>query len=145
MNPQKSWIITLVQSHLPCFLFPLTSQTIKPSKLQQASNPTCPPLGLIGYIAMLAVEKELRGKRIGSKLVQLCLDRMRSFGCRAHEHGQDGQVKNTHMKVAKYDVAFKPRKWKVNFMTILKRSTPLKLLMFVGFLCSLRKLGAPGS
>lgn len=35
-----------------------------------------------GYIAMLAVEKELRGKRIGSKLVQLCLDRMRSLGWR---------------------------------------------------------------
>mmetsp|Transcript_75275 Transcript_75275/g.166298 ORF Transcript_75275/g.166298 Transcript_75275/m.166298 type:complete len:196 (-) Transcript_75275:34-621(-) len=32
-----------------------------------------------GYIAMLAVEKELRGKRIGSKLVQLCLDRMREL------------------------------------------------------------------
>lgn len=61
--------------------------------------------------------------------------------------GQDehGQVKNTYTQVPKYDVAFKPRKWKVNFMTILKRSTPLKLLMFVGFLCSLRKLGAPGS
>eukprot|EP00434_Breviolum_minutum_P033559 symbB.v1.2.029696.t1/scaffold3274.1/size59892/4 len=28
---------------------------------------------------MLAVEKELRGKRIGSKLVQLCLDRMREL------------------------------------------------------------------
>ena len=26
---------------------------------------------------MLAVEKELRGQRIGSKLVKLCLDRMR--------------------------------------------------------------------
>ena len=35
-----------------------------------------------GYVAMLAVEKELRGKRIGSKLVQLCLDRMRSLGWR---------------------------------------------------------------
>ena len=33
-----------------------------------------------GYIAMLAVEKELRGQRIGSKLVQLCLDRMRREG-----------------------------------------------------------------
>merc|ERR1712151_712980 len=33
-----------------------------------------------GYIAMLAVEKELRGKRIGSKLVRLCLDRMRELG-----------------------------------------------------------------
>ena len=29
---------------------------------------------------MLAVEKELRGQRIGSKLVQLCLDRMRLRG-----------------------------------------------------------------
>eukprot|EP00443_Scrippsiella_acuminata_P077800 CAMPEP_0115395960 /NCGR_PEP_ID=MMETSP0271-20121206/13050_1 /TAXON_ID=71861 /ORGANISM="Scrippsiella trochoidea, Strain CCMP3099" /LENGTH=388 /DNA_ID=CAMNT_0002819677 /DNA_START=80 /DNA_END=1247 /DNA_ORIENTATION=- len=33
-----------------------------------------------GYIAMLAVDKELRGRRIGSKLVQLCLDRMRALG-----------------------------------------------------------------
>jgi len=33
-----------------------------------------------GYIAMLAVDKELRGKRIGSKLVKLCLDRMRELG-----------------------------------------------------------------
>eukprot|EP00439_Symbiodinium_sp_Y106_P047075 s2319_g6.t1 len=33
-----------------------------------------------GYIAMLAVEKELRGQRIGSKLVKLCLDRMRQLG-----------------------------------------------------------------
>jgi len=33
-----------------------------------------------GYIAMLAVDKELRGKRIGSKLVRLCLDRMRDLG-----------------------------------------------------------------
>ena len=31
---------------------------------------------------MLAVEKELRGRRIGSKLVQLCLDRMRRLGSR---------------------------------------------------------------
>ena len=30
---------------------------------------------------MLAVEKELRGQRIGSKLVKLCLDRMRLSGC----------------------------------------------------------------
>ena len=30
---------------------------------------------------MLAVEKELRGQRIGSKLVNLCLDRMRRSGC----------------------------------------------------------------
>ena len=34
-----------------------------------------------GYIAMLAVEKELRGRRIGSKLVKLCLDRMRLSDC----------------------------------------------------------------
>ncbi|CAE7206800.1 RBSK [Symbiodinium pilosum] len=33
-----------------------------------------------GYIAMLAVEKELRGRRIGSKLVKLCLDRMQQLG-----------------------------------------------------------------
>lgn len=33
-----------------------------------------------GYIAMLAVEKNLRGRRIGSKLVQLCLDRMKELG-----------------------------------------------------------------
>eukprot|EP00931_Biecheleriopsis_adriatica_P067452 TRINITY_DN41593_c0_g1_i1.p1 TRINITY_DN41593_c0_g1~~TRINITY_DN41593_c0_g1_i1.p1 ORF type:complete len:215 (+),score=48.76 TRINITY_DN41593_c0_g1_i1:66-710(+) len=33
-----------------------------------------------GYIAMLAVDKDLRGRRIGSKLVQLCLDRMRELG-----------------------------------------------------------------
>eukprot|EP00933_Yihiella_yeosuensis_P022361 TRINITY_DN17606_c0_g2_i1.p1 TRINITY_DN17606_c0_g2~~TRINITY_DN17606_c0_g2_i1.p1 ORF type:complete len:221 (+),score=44.10 TRINITY_DN17606_c0_g2_i1:85-747(+) len=33
-----------------------------------------------GYIAMLAVDKELRGKKIGSKLVHLCLDRMRELG-----------------------------------------------------------------
>lgn len=33
-----------------------------------------------GYIAMLAVDKELRGKKIGSKLVRLCLDRMRDLG-----------------------------------------------------------------
>ena len=33
-----------------------------------------------GYIAMLAVEKELRGKRIGSQLVQLCLSRMKRLG-----------------------------------------------------------------
>jgi len=33
-----------------------------------------------GYIAMLAVEKELRGRKIGSTLVQLCLDRMRELG-----------------------------------------------------------------
>mmetsp|Transcript_1679 Transcript_1679/g.3684 ORF Transcript_1679/g.3684 Transcript_1679/m.3684 type:complete len:273 (-) Transcript_1679:384-1202(-) len=33
-----------------------------------------------GYIAMLAVDKDLRGKRIGSKLVQLCLDQMRDMG-----------------------------------------------------------------
>ena len=39
-----------------------------------------PPETCAGYIAMLAVEKELRGKRIGSKLVQLCLDRMMSLG-----------------------------------------------------------------
>ncbi|CAJ1387675.1 unnamed protein product [Effrenium voratum] len=32
-----------------------------------------------GYIAMLAVEKELRGKRIGSQLVQLCLSRMKQL------------------------------------------------------------------
>ena len=30
---------------------------------------------------MLAVEKELRGQRIGSKLVKLCLDRMRPPVC----------------------------------------------------------------
>mmetsp|Transcript_77126 Transcript_77126/g.195803 ORF Transcript_77126/g.195803 Transcript_77126/m.195803 type:complete len:243 (+) Transcript_77126:82-810(+) len=33
-----------------------------------------------GYIAMLAVEKDLRGKKIGSKLVRLCLDQMRDLG-----------------------------------------------------------------
>lgn len=33
-----------------------------------------------GYIAMLAVEKGLRGKGIGSTLVRLCLDRMREMG-----------------------------------------------------------------
>merc|ERR1712151_639649 len=33
-----------------------------------------------GYIAMLAVDKELRGRGLGSKLVRLCLDRMRELG-----------------------------------------------------------------
>lgn len=33
-----------------------------------------------GYIAMLAVEKNLRGKKIGSTLVRLSLDRMREMG-----------------------------------------------------------------
>merc|ERR1712073_133074 len=33
-----------------------------------------------GYIAMLAVEKDLRGKKIGSTLVRLCLDKMREMG-----------------------------------------------------------------
>jgi len=33
-----------------------------------------------GYIAMLAVEKGLRGKGIGSTLVRLCLDKMREMG-----------------------------------------------------------------
>lgn len=33
-----------------------------------------------GYIAMLAVEKGLRGKGIGSTLVRLCLERMKDMG-----------------------------------------------------------------
>mmetsp|Transcript_88468 Transcript_88468/g.273888 ORF Transcript_88468/g.273888 Transcript_88468/m.273888 type:complete len:210 (-) Transcript_88468:20-649(-) len=33
-----------------------------------------------GYIAMLAVEKSLRGNGIGSKLVGLCLEKMREMG-----------------------------------------------------------------
>jgi len=33
-----------------------------------------------GYIAMLAVDKELRGQGLGKKLVRLCLDRMRELG-----------------------------------------------------------------
>eukprot|EP00930_Biecheleria_cincta_P042238 TRINITY_DN29057_c0_g1_i1.p1 TRINITY_DN29057_c0_g1~~TRINITY_DN29057_c0_g1_i1.p1 ORF type:complete len:241 (-),score=30.65 TRINITY_DN29057_c0_g1_i1:139-828(-) len=32
-----------------------------------------------GYIAMLAVDKELRGRGVGKKLVRLCLDRMREL------------------------------------------------------------------
>mmetsp|Transcript_48186 Transcript_48186/g.134161 ORF Transcript_48186/g.134161 Transcript_48186/m.134161 type:complete len:252 (-) Transcript_48186:83-838(-) len=46
-----------------------------------------------GYIAMLAVEKDLRGKKIGSKLVRLCLDRMK--GCGADECVLETEVTNT--------------------------------------------------
>ncbi|CAK0880353.1 unnamed protein product, partial [Prorocentrum cordatum] len=33
-----------------------------------------------GYLAMLAVDKGLRGRGVGTRLVQLCLDRMRETG-----------------------------------------------------------------
>mmetsp|Transcript_71822 Transcript_71822/g.163006 ORF Transcript_71822/g.163006 Transcript_71822/m.163006 type:complete len:240 (-) Transcript_71822:128-847(-) len=46
-----------------------------------------------GYIAMLAVDKSLRGKGIGSKLVKLCLDRMREMG--ADECVLETEVTNT--------------------------------------------------
>uniref|UniRef100_A0A7S1S8P1 N-acetyltransferase domain-containing protein n=1 Tax=Alexandrium catenella TaxID=2925 RepID=A0A7S1S8P1_ALECA len=46
-----------------------------------------------GYIAMLAVEKSLRGRGIGSKLVGLCLDKMREMG--ADECVLETEVTNT--------------------------------------------------
>merc|ERR1712183_647739 len=46
-----------------------------------------------GYIAMLAVEKGLRGKGIGSTLVRLCLDKMRDMG--ADECVLETEVTNT--------------------------------------------------
>merc|ERR1712113_389366 len=46
-----------------------------------------------GYIAMLAVDKDLRGRGIGSKLVRLCLDRMKRLG--ADECVLETEVTNT--------------------------------------------------
>mmetsp|Transcript_21501 Transcript_21501/g.49166 ORF Transcript_21501/g.49166 Transcript_21501/m.49166 type:complete len:230 (+) Transcript_21501:46-735(+) len=46
-----------------------------------------------GYIAMLAVEKDQRGKSIGSRLVHLCLERMGELG--ADECVLETEVTNT--------------------------------------------------
>lgn len=114
MNPQKSWIITLVQSHLPCFLFPLTTQTIKPTGFKPGLSTSrfdrlhC-NAGCRKRVTWEAYWIETGPTLLGSN-AELWLQ------------GQDehGQVKNTYTQVPKYDVAFKPRKWKVNFMTILQ-------------------------